>query len=620
MWTLIPPSSKNGWTIPLKQSLLTFRISLKNKTLTLEAPQKYWHDSGMQKQFIRFFAFFISFTALNFSWAQTPSPTSAPATGQPKTDLLFIVDSSGSMAATLEGQRMIDWAKKAVKSAASKLPAEATAGLRLYAHRIDKSNREASCKDTELVVPMSTGTGGLIAAGVDKLEPRGWTPIAYSLEQAELDFNGNAERLHTIILVSDGEETCGGDPAAVMRALVAKGFKMKLCTVGFNVEPIARQQLEALASEFGCSYTDVRSGASLEDALGKLTQQTFLIDKKDVDNRVRGGDNYATAVPLEVGKRYRLDHHQRKGQFDYFSLPLNAGQSASIHMYPVEKCIQIVGEQTKETQNSFCDPEAFHMTLLDKDQKEIAEVSDRGTYTPEKSAPKELVQAAPYYLIVGSPLADMHRDNEFMVEVTNFGDANTDKDAGATLATAISLTPGIYETNRITGLDQTDIFKISLSGPSLVKIVATNIKEENFGSNLQFEVIDELGAVLKSEEISENESSTYQSATVLSGAIYIRLKLGYFQYDSSRIYYSLGVSVTPSTVAVTTPPPTPAATPAVASPSPRKESPPVVEVKTEISTLSRITSPWFLWPLGMALFFFLTTVILILVLVKKRKG
>jgi len=486
------------------------------------------------------------------------NPSYAQEQGQPKTDLLFIIDSSGSMASLLEGQRMIDWAKKAVKSAAAQLPPEAYAGLRVYSHRIDKSNKEASCKDTELVVPISSGTGSLIAASADKLEPRGWTPIAYTLSQVEADFNQNVEKLHTIILVSDGEETCGGDPAAVMRALVAKGYKFKLCTVGFNVEDVAKQQLMALASEFGCTYTDVRSGMSLEQELAKLTQQSFLIEKKvNPKNQIRGGDSFNDAVPIETNKRYSLDHHQRKDQYDYFSFKLKQGEAVSLRVFPVEKCLDVVGDQATERASSSCDYDGLRYVLMDGQQKELERLSfflvnkqhETDFYT--SSAPGETL----YYLIIGSPYDEMHKDHEFILTTKqgtytvtgSLGDANTNNDAGDNFSTAIVLSPGIYENNSVSKMDQVDVFKVVLKEPSLVKLVGTHVKKSDY-ADIDFEILDELGAVLGSQDLSEGNSYSFQPQSPLSGAIYLRVKIDSVIVDSDTVNYSMGVSVSPAPV------------------------------------------------------------------------
>ena len=84
-------------------------------------------------------------------------------------------------------------------------------------------------------------------ARLDKAVPRGQTPIAYSLQQAAQDFGAPSDEERAMILVSDGIETCGGDPLATVRDLTAKGFKVKVHTIGFDVDAAARAQLEAIS-------------------------------------------------------------------------------------------------------------------------------------------------------------------------------------------------------------------------------------------------------------------------------------------------------------------------------------------------------------------------------------
>lgn len=512
--------------------------------------------------------------------AATAAP---PGVGQPKTDLLILLDASGSMNASLDGKKMIDWAKQAVQGAVAGLPPDAAVGLRVYAHRIEKSNREASCRDTELMVPITKGSGQPVALAAQVLQPKGWTPIAYALEQSAGDFSNDTETLHTIILVSDGEETCGGDPIAAVRSLIARGFKIKLFTIGFNVDQTARQQLKALAETFGGTFTDVRGGANLQQALGKLAEQTFLIQKADVDNRIRGGNNFQTAVPLQPNKRYRLDHHQRKGQFDFFSLNINAGQKVALHVYPVEKCVTIVGNQSQESADSACSPEAFHLSLVDARQKELVGVGNPTVFTDSSSSSEEVPEGSSgvHYLIVGSAVGDMHRDHEFIVEVTGTGyggDANTSQDAGESFATAIPVVPGLYETNRLSPLDRMDMFRINIGTPSLLKVVFSLTKSDDSQSHL--EVLDELGAVLaKSPTLEETgASSVYESSGPLPAKpIFLRVMADAISSQTPVIQYSLGIAVTPASAGTGAPPT------AVASPPQEgveNASPPPVAAKT----------------------------------------
>ncbi|OGQ22404.1 MAG: hypothetical protein A3I05_03130 [Deltaproteobacteria bacterium RIFCSPLOWO2_02_FULL_44_10] len=460
--------------------------------------------------------------------------------GQTKPDLLFILDSSGSMAEMLEGQKKIDWAKKAIAHAVAGLPSEAEVGLRVYAHRIDKANRVESCRDTELIVPLGAGKASQISTTVQLMQPMGWTPIAYSLQQVENDFSAFKEREHTIILVSDGEETCGGDAVAVARDLLNKGYKFKIFTVGFNVDDVARKQLEALAQQFGGSYTDARSGLVLQQELTKLTQQSFLIQKQESDNRIRGGDSIATAVSIEPNKRYRLDHHQRKGYIDHFKLTLYPSQQVQLHLTPVKKCLIIAGEQSQEdSSSSFCNTEAFHLALVDSSQTELMSLKSDRVSGSDSSKQVNIAGDNPntFYLLVGSLVGDMHRDHEFVVQVQSNGDANTDYDAGNTASAALPITPGLYEKNSLSIQDPMDYFKVQVTQGASLKVVVTALKSELCDAKV--EILGELGEIIP--KVPQAQPGVLETTSFSSPqSVYIQTKT-----ESCRgsLQYSLGIAL-----------------------------------------------------------------------------
>ena len=67
------------------------------------------------------------------------------------------------------------------------------------------------------------------------------------------------------MLVSDGKETCQGDPVVAAKALAAKGITVH--TVGFIVDTAARGQLQAIARATGGTYFDAPVGPELPDTL-----------------------------------------------------------------------------------------------------------------------------------------------------------------------------------------------------------------------------------------------------------------------------------------------------------------------------------------------------------------
>jgi hypothetical protein len=201
----------------------------------------------------------------------------------------MILDASGSMNAKLpDGETRIAVAKRAVNGVATFIPAEARLSLRLYGAQSPRA--EKNCRDTNLVVPFGTASAnaGAIAAVVGGIEAQGYTPIAFALEQAANDFPADAKE-RVIVLVSDGKETCQGDPVVAAKALAAKGITVH--AVGFIVDTAARGQLQAIAKATGGSYFDAPVGPELPDtlksALNACKKQVVKLPAKPEPGKLR---------------------------------------------------------------------------------------------------------------------------------------------------------------------------------------------------------------------------------------------------------------------------------------------------------------------------------------------
>lgn len=177
----------------------------------------------------------------------------------------LILDGSGSMNAKLpNGETRIAVAKRAIKGVAGFVPAQAHVALRLYGAQ--SPAQQKNCQDTNLAVPFGPAgaSRGAIDAAIDGVKAQGYTPIAHALEQAANDFPADAKE-RVIVLVSDGKETCKGDPVLAAKALAGKGITVH--TVGFIVDTAARMQLQNIARATGGSYFDAPVGPELPETL-----------------------------------------------------------------------------------------------------------------------------------------------------------------------------------------------------------------------------------------------------------------------------------------------------------------------------------------------------------------
>jgi hypothetical protein len=143
----------------------------------------------------------------------------------------IILDASGSMLQKLGGKRRIDIAKGTLGSLTSNtIPGGTPFALRIF-------GREVSSCQTDLDIPLAPLDARAVGSRIEALSAKSGakTPIAASLEKVPADLQGaSGDRL--VILITDGEETCGGDPAAAILALQQSGVSVRVNIVGFAVD------------------------------------------------------------------------------------------------------------------------------------------------------------------------------------------------------------------------------------------------------------------------------------------------------------------------------------------------------------------------------------------------
>src|SRR5574339_794619 len=143
----------------------------------------------------------------------------ATAHAQDSRSIALILDASGSMNAKLAGgSTRIDAAKAAVSAFVEKLDPKVRLGFRAYGHQ--SPTKEHNCKDTALLVGFDAA-GSNKAAVLEKtkaVKAQGYTPITYVITLAAEDVKKEPGE-HVVVLVSDGKETCEGDPCAAAKAL-----------------------------------------------------------------------------------------------------------------------------------------------------------------------------------------------------------------------------------------------------------------------------------------------------------------------------------------------------------------------------------------------------------------
>lgn len=222
-----------------------------------------------------------------------------PAAAASDGKLVLVLDSSGSMQDRTEGGTKIAVAKRALNRVVDRLPDDVQVGLRVYGAKVDDENDPAACTDSELVVPIGPANKPALKDQISRYRPLGETPISYSLKEAAKDLGGSGRR--TVVLVSDGKESCGDDPCVTAANLAKQGIDLKVDVIGLAVSGQTRSQLKCIADRGRGTYVDAKNAKQIEDSLDQLATRAFRPFQL-TGTPVEGSEDAATAPEIEPGQ------------------------------------------------------------------------------------------------------------------------------------------------------------------------------------------------------------------------------------------------------------------------------------------------------------------------------
>lgn len=187
-----------------------------------------------------------------------------------KTRILFLLDASGSMLAKWEGSDRMTVAKELLTKLVDSLAtySDLELALRVYGHL--PSATKADCENTRLEVPFAAQNREQIKQKIAQLVPRGNTPITYSMLQAAGDFPADKKTRNVLILITDGQESCGGNPCQTSQALQQKGVFLRPFIVGIGTNREDDQQLNCIGQYFNAS--DI---STFRNVLATIVAQTL---------------------------------------------------------------------------------------------------------------------------------------------------------------------------------------------------------------------------------------------------------------------------------------------------------------------------------------------------------
>jgi Ca-activated chloride channel family protein len=253
----------------------------------------------------------------------------APPEKPKVTRILFLLDASGSMMAPWEGQPRWEVAKRLLAKMADSLNAypNLELGLRVYGHQ--SPNSEQNCEDSRLEVPFAPKNAAAIKAKLKTLKAQGNTPITYSLGQSANDFPIEKEKTsrNVLLLITDGAESCEGDPCSVSLALQRKRIFLKPFVIGIGAPKEFGKTLECMGRYYNAAEVKTFKTV-LNDVIAQtLAKTTVAVNLTDEAGRAVESNVNMTFINNVTGQPEYNYVHYRDAQDKADVLDIDALQS-----------------------------------------------------------------------------------------------------------------------------------------------------------------------------------------------------------------------------------------------------------------------------------------------------
>ena len=185
---------------------------------------------------------------------------------------MIVFDASGSMWGQISGTPKIVIAKEVLSNVVAEWDENIHLGLIAYGHR-----KKGDCNDIETLIPVGPVDKEAIISTVKNINPKGKTPISRAIKMAAEELRYTEEKA-TVILISDGKETCDADPCLTAKSLEESGIDFVAHVVGFDVDKQTDAQLRCIADSTGGKYFSANNATSLNDAMAEIVKK---VQKKE---------------------------------------------------------------------------------------------------------------------------------------------------------------------------------------------------------------------------------------------------------------------------------------------------------------------------------------------------
>ncbi|MCL1694821.1 VWA domain-containing protein [Lysinibacillus sp. BPa_S21] len=190
---------------------------------------------------------------------------------------LILLDASSSMLLNVEGKQKMSVAKIAATRFANTIGNTHDVSLIVYGHAGTQNNedKQLSCTTIDEVYPLQSFDPEKFTQAIEGVQARGWTPIANAIKAAREKMTDSKDNV-TLYIISDGAETCGGNPVAEAKAFAKEDANRSVNIIGFNVDQAGENSLKEIAAAGNGEYISAKTIDDLNNSIKKTWVPSFM--------------------------------------------------------------------------------------------------------------------------------------------------------------------------------------------------------------------------------------------------------------------------------------------------------------------------------------------------------
>ncbi|WP_068672558.1 hypothetical protein [Oceanobacillus sp. Castelsardo] len=190
---------------------------------------------------------------------------------------IILLDAKSSMLLSQDGQSTLEIIKDSINRFVKIVGQSNEVSLIVYGYKNNNSESDAAlaCNAVEEMYPMGTFDEEQFKESLRTIEGNGESPLARAIQKAE-EVSGDEDEHVSIYVISNGAETCDGDPVKEIEKFMSKKVDRAVHFIGLEVDENTEDMLKELSILGKGTYYSAKNEGELKSIIGEKWLKNYI--------------------------------------------------------------------------------------------------------------------------------------------------------------------------------------------------------------------------------------------------------------------------------------------------------------------------------------------------------